>query len=318
MEYPHQPVLVPEVLENLITAPCGVYIDGTVGSGGHSEAIGRRIQGQGKLLCLDRDPEALRISGQRLGFLGERVRLIQSSYADADQVLSDLGWGKAHGILLDLGMSSFQLEQSGRGFSFHRDEPLDMRMDPEADFTAERLVRRLSEKEIEDILRKYGEEKRARAIARRIVQERKTKPILSSIQLARLIESVVPRLRRTGAKHPATRTFQALRIAVNRELEHLESFLDKCSSLLHGGGRVVILSYHSLEDRMVKQAMMDWEKGCRCPPTLPKCCCGREPLFRRLHKKGIKPGPKEMEENPRARSAVLRGAERISTHDTSH
>jgi 16S rRNA (cytosine1402-N4)-methyltransferase len=318
LEYPHQPVLVQEVLEDLITAPDGVYIDGTVGSGGHSEAIGRRIRGRGQLLCLDRDSEAIRISKQRLGFLGERVRFIKASYADVDQVLRDLGWGKAHGILLDLGMSGFQLEQSGRGFSFYRDEPLDMRMDPDAGLTAEHLIHHLSEKEIEEILRKYGEERRARAIARRICQEKKTKPILSSLQLARLIESVVPRPRRAGAKHPATRTFQALRIAVNKELEHLASFLDKSPSILAGSGRLVILSYHSLEDRMVKQTMMDWEKGCQCPPNLPQCGCGKEPLFRRLHKKGVRPDPKEIEENPRARSAVLRAAERITTHDTSH
>jgi len=318
LEYPHRPVLVQEVLEDLITDPDGTYIDGTVGSGGHSEAIGKRIGGRGQLLCLDRDSEAIRISKERLRFLGERVRFIKGSYESADQVLRDLGWGKAHGILLDLGMSGFQLEQSGRGFSFYRDEPLDMRMDPDAGVTAEHLIQHVSEKELEEILRQYGEERRARAIARRIGQERKTKPILSSLHLAHLIESVVPRPRRAGAKHAATRTFQALRIAVNKELEHLASFLDKSPALLAGSGRLVILSYHSLEDRMVKQAMMDWEKGCQCPPTLPQCGCGKEPLFRRLHKKGVRPDPKEIEENPRARSAVLRAAERIPTYDTSH
>jgi len=318
LEYPHRPVLVQEVLEDLITDPDGTYIDGTVGSGGHSEAIGKRIGERGQLLCLDRDSEAIRISKERLSFLGERVRFIKGSYESADQVLRDLGWGKAHGILLDLGMSGFQLEQSGRGFSFHRDEPLDMRMDPDAGVTAEHLIQHLSEKELEEILRQYGEERRARAIARRIGQERKTKPIRSSLHLAHLIESVVQRPRRAGAKHPATRTFQALRIAVNKELEHLASFLDKSPALLAGSGRLVILSYHSLEDRMVKRAMMDWEKGCQCPPTLPQCGCGKEPLFRRLHKKGVRPDPKEIEENPRARSAVLRAAERIPTDDTSH
>jgi 16S rRNA (cytosine1402-N4)-methyltransferase len=318
LDYPHRPVLVQEVLEDLITTPEGTYIDGTVGSGGHSEAIGRRMGRRGRLLCLDRDSDAIRISKQRLSFLGERVRFIKASYGSADQVLRELGWGKPNGILLDLGMSGFQLEQSGRGFSFYRDEPLDMRMDPDAGVTAEHLIQHLSEKEIEEILRHYGEERRARAIARRIGQARKTKPILSSLHLAQLIESVLPRPRRPGAKHPATRTFQALRIAVNKELEHLASFLDKCPALLAGGGRLVILSYHSLEDRMVKQTMMDWEKGCQCPPALPQCCCGKEPLFKRLHKKGIQPSPKEIEENPRARSAVLRAAERIPTHDTSH
>jgi 16S rRNA (cytosine1402-N4)-methyltransferase len=317
LDYPHRPVLVQKVLEDLITDPEGIYIDGTVGSGGHSEAIGKRIGKRGQLLCLDRDSEAIRISTQRLGFLGERVRIIRASYGSADQVLRDLGWGRAHGILLDLGMSGFQLDESGRGFSFNRDEPLDMRMDPDAGVTAEHLVHHLSEKELEEILRQYGEEKRARAIARRIGQERKTKPIRSSLHLAHVIESVVPRPRRAGAKHPATRTFQALRIAVNKELEHLASILDKSPALLAAGGRLVILSYHSLEDRMVKHAMVRWEKGCECPPTLPQCGCGKEPLFRRLHKKGVRPEPEEIEDNPRARSAVLRAAERIPTHDTS-
>ena len=318
MEYPHQPVMVREVLQDLITAPGGVYVDGTVGSGGHSEAIGRTIQGKGRLLCLDRDPEAIRISRERLSFLGERVRFVKASYAEMDEALRESGWGKAQGILLDLGMSGFQLEASGRGFSFYRDEPLDMRMDPDAGLTAEHLIRHLSEKELEEILRQYGEERRARAIARRIGQEREKTPILSSLHLARVVESVVPRARRAGAKHPATRTFQALRIAVNKELEHLASFLEKCPSVLAGSGRLVILAYHSLEDRTVKQAMMEWEKGCQCPPSLPKCSCGKKPLFRRVHKKGIKPGPEEVEANPRARSAVLRAAERIETHDTGH
>ena len=318
MDYPHRPVLVQEVLEDLITDPEGLYLDGTVGSGGHSEAIGRSLQGQGRLLCLDRDPEAIRISKQRLSFLGERVRFIKASYSEADQVLRGLGWGTVHGILLDLGMSGFQLEQSGRGFSFNRDEPLDMRMDPDAGVTAGHLIHHLSEKELEEILRQYGEEKRARVIARRICRERKANPILSSLHLAHLVAAVVPRPRRTGAKHPATRTFQALRIAVNNELEHLSSFLKKSPSLLAGRGRLVVLSYHSLEDRMVKQTMRDWEKGCQCPRTLPQCGCGKEPLFRRLHKKGVRPDPREIEENPRARSAVLRAAERMLTHDTSH
>jgi 16S rRNA (cytosine1402-N4)-methyltransferase len=204
-------------------------------------------------------------------------------------------------------MSSYQLEQSGRGFSFNRDEPLDMRMDPGSGITAEQLINSRPSSELEKILREFGEEKRAKVIARSIVQKR---PLSSSLQLARLIEAVVPRSRR-GRKHPATRTFQALRIAVNRELEYLRTFLEKAPSLIVAGGRLVVLSYHSLEDRMVKQAMADWERGCQCPPNLPECRCGKSPLFRRLQKKGIKPDHEEIEQNPRARSAMLRVAERI-------
>jgi 16S rRNA (cytosine1402-N4)-methyltransferase len=270
-------------------------------------AIGRALGTQGRLLCVDRDPDALRICRERLLFLGDRVTLIQGNYADAHEIIRNRGIEAVHGILLDLGMSSFQLDQSGRGFSFSRDEPLDMRMDPGNGITAQELINRSSVRELEKILRDLGEEKRAKAIAKSIAQNR---PISSSLQLADLIGAVVPRPRR-GRKHPATRTFQALRIAVNRELEHLRTFLEKAPSLILLGGRLVVLSYHSLEDRMVKQAMADWERGCQCPPNLPECRCGKSPLIERLRKKGIKPDREEVEQNPRARSAILRFAERI-------
>jgi 16S rRNA (cytosine1402-N4)-methyltransferase len=307
LTYPHRPVLVNQVVRTLLTVPDGIYVDGTAGTGGHSEAIGRAMGAEGRLLCLDRDSEALRICRNRLFFLGDRVTLVQGNYAAADDIIRNFGLEAVHGMLLDLGMSSYQLEQSGRGFSFNRDEPLDMRMDPGSGITAEQLINSRPSSELEKILREFGEEKRAKVIARSIVQKR---PLSSSLQLARLIEAVVPRSRR-GRKHPATRTFQALRIAVNRELEYLRTFLEKAPSLIVAGGRLVVLSYHSLEDRMVKQAMADWERGCQCPPNLPECRCGKSPLFRRLQKKGIKPDHEEIEQNPRARSAMLRVAERI-------
>ena len=307
MIYPHRPVLVNQVVRALLTAPDGIYVDGTVGTGGHSEAIGRALGAKGRLLCLDRDPEVLRICRERLSFLGERLTLVKGNYAASDEIIRNLGIESVHGILLDLGMSSYQLEQSGRGFSFNRDEPLDMRMDPGNGITAQQLINISPTRELEKILREFGEEKRAKAIARTIAQNR---PISSSLQLANLIEAVVPRPRR-GRKHPATRTFQALRIVVNRELEHLRIFLEKAPALIVAGGRLVVLSYHSLEDRMVKQSMADWERGCQCPPNLPECRCGKRPLFKRLHKKGIKPDHEEIEQNPRARSAILRFAERI-------
>jgi 16S rRNA (cytosine1402-N4)-methyltransferase len=307
----HQPVMLKEVLEDLITDPDGTYVDGTVGTGGHSEAIGRRTSSQACLICLDRDDDAIRISGERLAFLGERVHLVKGSYAETDRVLKDLNIERVQGVLLDLGMSTQQLEGSGRGFSFSRDEPLDMRMDPDDEETARRLVNSLSAKELEKILKTYGEERQAGPIAKAIEKARRRQPIETSLQLANLIESVVPRFRRSGAKHPATRSFQALRIAVNRELENLQTFVGKIPLLLSQGGRFVVLSYHSLEDRAVKQAMIDWERGCRCPPDLPECRCGKVPLFRRLHKKAIRPGPEETDDNPRARSAILRAAERM-------
>jgi 16S rRNA (cytosine1402-N4)-methyltransferase len=300
-----------EVVRYLVTLSDGIYVDGTVGSGGHGEAIGRAILSKGHLICLDRDSEAIRLSKERLSPLREGVTVIKANYAGLNEVLDGLGFEKVNGIFLDLGVSSYQLEQSGRGFSFNRDEPLDMRMDPDDEVPAHQLVNSLTVKELEKILRKYGEERRAKSIVKAIDRERKKKPIDSSLRLADLIQTVVPPSHRPGAKHPATRTFQALRIAVNRELENLESFLEKVPPLLVKGGRLVILSYHSLEDRLVKQRVADWERGCTCPPDLPRCSCGKIPLFKRVHKKGLKPVQREVVENPRARSATLRAAERI-------
>ena len=300
-----------EVLKYLITKPEGIYVDGTVGSGGHSEAIGEKIEAGGRLICLDRDAEAIRISRERLSHMGDKVAFIQANYAVLNKVLSDMGFEKVQGVLLDLGMSSYQLEQSGRGFSFSKDEPLDMRMDVNEEITASRLINHLTQRDLEKILREYGEEKRAKIIAATVVRERKKKPVETSLQLANLVTALVPHSYQPGIKHPATRTFQALRIAVNRELTYLEAFLDHAPSLINAGGRVVILAYHSLEDRRVKKAMMAWEKGCQCPPDIPVCICERRPLFKRLVKKAIKPGEEEVKLNPRARSALLRAAERI-------
>ena len=312
MEYPHRPVLVREVVKYLVTHTGGVYVDGTVGSGGHSAAIGKFLTEKGRLICLDRDPEAVRLSAERLSFLGNIVCVRKANFADLDNVLKNLEVGEVQGALLDLGMSSFQIEKSGRGFSFSRNEPLDMRMDPDEMQTASHLVNNLSSKELERLLKDYGEERRAKLIVRAIINERSKKPIVTSSRLAELTKSIVPSpYTRSKAQHPATKTFQALRIAVNKELENLEVFLKKIPLLMAKGGRLVVLSYHSLEDRLVKQAMFDWEKGCTCPPDFPKCICGKSPLFRRLIKKALKPSQEEIVENPRARSARLRAAERI-------
>ena len=307
----HRPVMLREVVEQVFTSPDGIYVDGTLGTGGHSEAVCRKMSPDGLLVGLDRDEEAIRISRERLSFMGGRVHLVKESYSRLGRVLKGLGIEQVNGVLLDLGMSTYQLEGSGRGFSFSRDEPLDMRMDLDEEVTARGLVNSLSAKELEKLLWSYGEEKRARAISRAIERERTRAPIDSSPALANLVASVVGRSHRAGARHPATRTFQALRIAVNRELETLHAFLEKIPLLLVQGGRLVVLSYHSLEDRMVKQAMIEWEGGCRCPPEFPECRCKRAPLLRRVHKKGIKPTAAEKADNPRARSAVLRTAERI-------
>jgi 16S rRNA (cytosine1402-N4)-methyltransferase len=312
LEYPHQPVLVREVVKYLVTQTGGIYVDGTVGSGGHSAAVGERLIGKGRLICLDRDPEAVRLSGKRLAFLGSNVCVIKANFANLDNVLKNLEIKEVQGVLLDLGVSSYQIEKSGRGFSFSRNEPLDMRMDPDETLTADSLVNNLSSKELERLLKDFGEERRAKLIARAVVSERSRKPINTSSRLAVLTESVFPPPSRgSKARHPATKTFQALRIAVNKELENLEIFLKKIPLLMAKGGRLVVLSYHSLEDRLVKQAMFEWEKGCTCPPDFPECICGKTPVFRRLIKKGVKPGQEEIEYNPRSRSARLRVAERL-------
>lgn len=311
MKYPHRPVMVHEVVKYLVTIRNGVYLDGTVGSGGHSEFIGKEISSKGRLICLDRDSEAVKLSRERLLFMGEKVTVIKANYADSNEILNGLGFEKINGILLDLGVSTHQIERSGRGFSFNRDEPLDMRMDTNDEITAHKLVNTLSSKEIEKILKSYGEEKKAKLISRSIERERSKTPIDTSLELASLIRSVISTSARPGVKDPATRTFQALRIAVNKELDNLKTFLDKVPPLVAKEGRLVVLTYHSLEDRMVKQAMADWEKGCTCPPDLPRCACGKKPIFKRFQKKGIKPSQREIEDNPRARSATLRVAERI-------
>jgi len=302
---------VEQVVKHLVTTPDGTYVDGTAGSGGHSLAIGTALTDKGRLICLDRDPDAVRLSRQRLAILGKRVLVAQANFSEFDKVLEELGITRVEGVLLDLGMSSYQLEKSGRGFSFGREEPLDMRMDPKNPVTACHLVNDLSGRELESILRDYGEERRARSISKAIIQTRKREPIETSQRLAELIREVYPPALRFRARHPATRTFQALRIAVNAELENLDTFLQKIPAMLIKGGRLVVLSYHSLEDRRVKQAMVNWEQRCTCPPDFPDCACGKVSSFRRVFKKGLKAGQGEVEENPRARSAILRAAERI-------
>lgn len=312
MEYLHTPVLVKEVVKYLVHDPEGVYVDGTAGTGGHSAAILKRLAGRGRLICLDRDPDAVRLSKKRLATSGDKVCVIQANFADLDGVFKTLGIRKIEGVLLDLGMSSYQLEKSGRGFSFSRGEPLDMRMNPDNDLVASHLVNDIPSKDLEQILRDYGEEKNAKSIVRAIIRERAKGPIETSSQLAGLIDAVSPKSRRYRARHPATRTFQALRIAVNKELQNLDTFLNKIPSLMALNGRLVVLSYHSLEDRRVKRTMNEWEKPCSCPPDFPHCVCGKVPLFRRLFKKGLKPSQEEIDKNPRARSAIMRAAERVS------
>jgi len=313
MEYPHKPVMVNEVVKFLITRPEGVYVDGTTGSGGHSEAILKRLDKNGRLICLDRDPDAIEITRERLdtgGYKG-KYNLIKVNFSDMDSALEEAGVQKVDGILLDLGMSSYQLDRSGRGFSFNRDEPLDMRMDTESGKNAMEFLNELSVREITSVLRRFGEERLAKPIARTVVREREKSPISSSGRFADIVRSHYPASRRNRKKDPATRAFQALRILTNNEMENLSVILEKVPDLLNKGGRIIFLTYHSLEDRLVKRAMVDWENSCTCPPDLPLCVCDKKQIFKRLNKRGFLPQQEEIAENPRARSARLRGAERI-------
>jgi len=307
----HQPVMVDEVIKYLITDLDGVYVDGTVGTGGHGLEICKRIAPKGELICLDIDRSSIRLAKERLSPFEERVTIFKESYVDLDKVLERIGIDKVNGIFLDLGMSSYQIESSGRGFSFIKDGPLDMRMDEERGATASELVNNISMERLQGLLWNYAQERWAKLIARAIVEERRERPIKTSRQLAQLVETTIPVKHHPRKRHPATKTFQALRIAVNKELQNVADFLEKCPSLLVKGGRLVVISYHSLEDRLVKKAFRLWEKDNIYPRKLPVFPDTRPALMKALRKKGLKPSKVEVNFNPRSRSAIMRVAERI-------
>ncbi len=283
-------------------------MDGTLGGGGHARAILERLSPNGRLVGIDRDPEALSQNEASLGADG-RVTLIQGNFGEMERLLAERNLGPVRGILLDLGVSSRHLDDGARGFSFLRPGPLDMRMGPDAGSDAAELVAALSEGELTRIFREYGEEPRARRVARAVVEAREERPILTTERLAFVVERA---LGRKSGKHPATRVFQALRIAVNRELEALDAFLASFERMLEPGGRVAVISYHSLEDRRVKTALREREPRCICPPRAPRCTCGLPGTFRPVVRKAIRPEAEEIAANPRARSARLRVAEKLN------
>lgn len=308
MEFKHIPVLFHETMEALAVRPDGVYIDGTAGGGGHSQAILDRLT-TGRLLSIDQDPDAVRTVTER--FAGDPRSLVRrANFAQMAAVAAEAGISRADGVLLDIGVSSYQLDTPERGFSYHSDAPLDMRMSQEGP-TAADLVNRLSWQELAGIFRKYGEEKYARPIAQGIVKAREEEPIRTTLQLAELVKASVPAAVRREPGHPARKTFQALRIAVNGELDKLSEGLDAAFSLLKPGGRLAVITFHSLEDRMVKQRMAFWCEGCTCPPDFPVCVCGKKPMARLLYKRGLAPGAEELQQNPRSRSARLRACEKL-------
>ncbi len=306
----HISVLLDDVIELLQCRPGGVYVDATVGGGGYAEVILHQTSPDGLVLGIDRDAEALAFTGQRLQLYGRRLTLRQGNFASLPETLQDLAWGPVDGIVADLGISSLQLDDPLRGFSFQQDGPLDMRMDQTQGRTAADLVNFLPEKELARLIFTFGEERWAKRIAQAIVTRRQLNPLARTLELAEIVSQVVPKSSDSRRIHPATRTFQALRLAVNRELDSLEAFLADVLDLLKPGGRLCIVAFHSLEDRLVKQQFRSWASPCRCPRDLPVCQCSSRPLVRLLTRRAIRPKEAEIQANPRARSAKLRALEK--------
>ena len=310
MEAKHVSVLLPECIDSLNIRPEGVYVDGTLGMGGHSEEIAKRLT-TGKLIGIDRDETAIRRAGERLRPYGDRVQLVHGNFRDTAEILDDLGIEAVDGMLFDLGVSSPQLDESERGFSYMHDAPLDMRRDETDNLNAWFIVNRWPEEKLRRILYDYGEERCAPRIAAAIVRERERREIRTTLQLVEVIRSAMPAAALREKQHPAKRTFQAIRIAVNDELEAVRAMMATAPDKLRPGGRIAVISFHSLEDRIVKTGIAARENGCTCPREFPVCTCGFVQTLRSVTRKPILPSPEEMESNPRSRSAKLRVAERI-------
>ncbi|MBP3305400.1 MAG: 16S rRNA (cytosine(1402)-N(4))-methyltransferase RsmH [Oscillospiraceae bacterium] len=309
-EFHHVSVLLNECLESLDIKPDGIFVDGTLGGAGHSCQIAKRLT-TGRLIGIDRDPVALKAAGERLAAFGDRVTLVHSNFCELEKVLDDLGIEAVDGILLDLGVSSPQLDDGERGFSYMVDAPLDMRMDSGDVMTAETVVNTWSYEELRRILFDYGEERYAPQIAAAICRRRETAPIKTTLELVDIIRSAMPAAALREKQHPAKRSFQAIRIAVNDELGAVRKVMDAAIRRLKSGGRLAVITFHSLEDRIVKNGMADAAKGCTCPPSFPVCVCGRKPQVKIITRKPITAGAEELENNPRSRSAKLRVCEKI-------
>lgn len=307
--FSHEPVMLEEVITWLVVSKAGAYVDGTVGGGGHAHAILERTQA--RLIGIDCDADALAAAEERLAPFGSRKVLIKANFADLTSVLEELHVDKVDGVLLDLGVSSHQLDAAHRGFSFNQAAPLDMRMDQDLKLRAYDIVNHFTPTELEKIIRLYGEEKMAGRIARAISRKRQNSPIETTVELAGLVASVMPEKMKHQKIHPATRTFQAIRIAVNRELDCIEPGIVGAVNALSVGGRIGVISFHSLEDRIVKNTFRDLASNCVCPKDIPYCICQKKAVVKVLTRKAVVPSIGEIERNPRARSAKLRVAERI-------
>lgn len=309
--YIHRPVLLDECIEALNIRPEGIYLDGTLGRAGHSQEIARRLSGSGRLICVDRDQAALDAAQERLGEWMDRVALVHSNFDRVSEILDELGISGVDGMLFDLGVSSPQLDDGSRGFSYMADAPLDMRMDRSEGLTAADVVNNWSQEELRRILFQYGEERYAPLIAAAIVRHREERPIETTLELVDIIKEAMPARALKEKQHPAKRSFQAIRIAVNDELSSVDRMIQGAVPKLNKGGRLAVITFHSLEDRIVKTGFGAFAKGCICPPDFPVCVCGRTPDIKLVNKKPILPSQQEIEENPRARSAKLRVAEKL-------
>ncbi len=310
-EFKHQSVLMDEVIHYLDIKPAGVYIDATIGGAGHASQIAGRMDNQGLLIGIDQDQTAIQAAQERLANVNPRVKLFRSNFAAIPEILRDLEVKEIDGVLFDLGVSSPQFDQDERGFSYKNEAPLDMRMDRSQPFSAAHLVNTATVEDLTRIIGDYGEERWAKRIAVFIERQRREKEIKTTSELAEIIKKAIPAAARRTGPHPARRTFQALRIAVNNELEVLESALEETIPILKRGGRIVVISFHSLEDRIVKNIFAQFAKGCQCPKELPVCQCNNQPLLKVLTKKPVVPVPEEIKINSRARSSKLRSAEKL-------
>lgn len=305
-EFCHRSVLLDEVVENLNIRPGKIYVDGTLGGGGHALEVCKRFGLDGRLIGIDQDADAITAATQRLKAYTNQIHIVRSNFEDMADVLQELGIKSVDGITLDLGVSSYQLDTTRRGFSYREDAPLDMRMDDRQEISAQTVINEYTESELFRVIRCYGEDKFAKNIAKHIVQERQKEPILTTGRLADIVSQSIPMKLKKQGGHPAKRTFQAIRIEVNRELSVLQEHIGEMIDLLSPGGRLCVITFHSLEDRIVKNAFREAQNPCVCPPDFPVCVCGRESKGKVLTRKPVIPSQKEMEENPRSKSAKLR------------
>ena len=310
MEFKHKSVLLYETVDQLNIKPDGIYVDGTLGGGGHSYEIASRLSDKGRLIGIDQDEDAIKAASERLKPFMDRVTIVRNNYCNMDKVLDELSIDKVDGIMLDLGVSSYQLDNLERGFSYKSDAPLDMRMDQRQEMTAKDIVNGYSEEDLYRIIRDYGEDKFAKNIAKHIVQARQIKPVETTFELDEIIKAAIPMKFRATGGHPAKKTFQAIRIELNRELEVLDESIDAMTDLLNDNGRLCIITFHSLEDRIVKTRFRKNENPCTCPPDFPVCVCGKKPKGKVITRKPIVPDEEELEENKRAKSSKLRVFER--------